>query len=287
MPIPITEALEESAAVARTKAAQARRLPRYLLSSVFAGAWVGVGIVLIMSLAGPFAAAGSPAVKLVLASTFGIALTLVVFAGAELFTGNNMFMLQGLWARTVTAGDVALVWGASLVGNLVGSIGLAAMVNAGGTMAAGAANGKPGPGNGLVATSLAGKIAADGPQLFWRAVLCNMLVCLALWMAARTKSDGAKLAVIWWCLLGFIGAGFEHSVANMTLFGLGIFSDSATWGDLWRNLAWTVPGNVVGGGLVIGLGYAYAGGVRKAPAAVSTNGADSEVDLGALTPAAR
>ncbi|MGV1010330.1 MAG: formate/nitrite transporter family protein, partial [Dermatophilaceae bacterium] len=89
--------------------------------------------------------------------------------------------------------------------------------------------------------------------------LCNLLVCLALWMAARTRSDGAKLAVLWWGLLAFIAAGFEHSVANMTTFALGVFQGSASWADLAYNLAWTVPGNLVGGGLIVGLGYAWLG----------------------------
>lgn len=84
-----------------------------------------------------------------------------------------------------------------------------------------------------------------------------MLVCLAIWMAVRASTDGAKLAVLWWGLLGFIGAGFEHSIANMTMFGIGRLNSSATAGDFARNLAWTVPGNLVGGGLLVGVAYWY------------------------------
>jgi nitrite transporter NirC len=278
MPIPIPQALEESAGVARAKANQARRLPPYLFSSMLAGAYVGVAVVLLVSLAGPFAAATSPATKLVAGAVFGVALTLVVFAGSELFTGNVMFMLQGLKARTVTGADLALVWVASLFGNLVGSVAFAALVNAGGTLAAGGVPGRPGPGQGMVNTLLAAKNAASGGQLFFRSVLCNMLVCLALWMATRATSDGAKLMVLWWALLAFIGSGFEHSVANMTLFSLGIFGGDATWADLWRNLAYTVPGNIVGGGLIVGLGYSWIG--RPAPAAASVP-EDLDLDLAA------
>jgi nitrite transporter NirC len=266
MPIPISEAVEESAVLARTKAAQVGRLPRYLLSSALAGAYVGVAVVLLFSVAGPLAAAGSPATKLVQGAIFGVALTLVVFAGAELFTGNVMYMLQGLVVRTVTATELAAVWVASLIGNLVGSIGFAALVDAGGTLATGGVGGKPGPGQALVASVVKAKDAATGPQLFWRAVLCNMLVCLALWMAGRTRSDGAKLVVLWWALLAFIASGFEHSVANMTVFGLGIFTDAATWDQLWRNLAWTIPGNIVGGGVLVGLAYAWVARPLAPPA---------------------
>jgi nitrite transporter NirC len=80
-----------------------------------------------------------------------------------------------------------------------------------------------------------------------------------LWMAARTRSDAAKLVVLWWALLAFVASGFEHSIANATVFALGVFEGSATWSMLARNLAWTVPGNLVGGGLLVGLAYAWMG----------------------------
>jgi nitrite transporter NirC len=155
------------------------------------------------------------------------------------------------------------VWLASLLGNLAGSVTFAAMGHAGGTLRAGAGA----PGEALVATIVQAKNAATGPELFWRSVLCNLLVCLALWMAARASGDAAKLVVLWWGLLAFIASGFEHSVANMTIFSLGALAGSATWADLLRNLAWTVPGNVVGGGLLVGLAYAWlAAPAAPAPA---------------------
>src|SRR5438034_455621 len=83
------------------------------------------------------------ATKLVSGAVFGVALTLVVFAGSELFTGNVMFMLQGLASRTITGVDLAAVWIASLVGNFAGSFAFAALVHGAGTLGAGAAPGKP------------------------------------------------------------------------------------------------------------------------------------------------
>lgn len=277
MPIPIPEALDEAAALARAKAEQVRRPDRYLLSSTFAGAFVGVAVVLMVSVSAPFAADGSPAAKLVQGGVFGVALTLVVFAGAELFTGNAMVMLQGLAAGSVRAGDLAGVWVASLGGNLLGSIGFAALVHGGGSLA--------GPGAALVAGMTDAKHALTGPQLLWRSVLCNLLVCLALWMAARTRSDAAKLVVIWWALLAFVASGFEHSVANMTVFSIGVFQGTATWGELGRNLLWTVPGNVVGGGLVVGLGYAWVGGGLRRRPVVGATGTAGEPAAPASEPA--
>ena len=271
MPIPVPEAVGDHTALAETKAAGSRRALRYLWSSVLAGVYVGMAIVLLISVSAPLAATGNAAAKLVQAAVFGLALTLVVFAGAELFTGNAMVMLQGWWQRRVGPADVGRVWGLSIVGNVVGSLVFAAVVHAGGTLA--------GPGASLIATVTASKDAAAGPQLFWRAVLCNALVCLGLWMAARTKSDGAKLAVLWWALLAFIGSGFEHSIANATTFGLGILQGSSTWGALGRNLLWTVPGNVVGGGLVIGLGYAWSSGRRPVQGEAAPQPAQAEAPV--------
>lgn len=89
------------------KAAAVRSLPRYVFSAALSGAFVGIAIVLLLSVGGPLAAAGSRATKLVQGSVFGIALTLVVFAGAELFTGNAMVMLQRWWARSVRPAELA------------------------------------------------------------------------------------------------------------------------------------------------------------------------------------
>jgi nitrite transporter NirC len=261
MPIPVPEAVDETAGQAVAKADASSSMARYFASSAMAGAFVGVAVVLLASVSGPLLAAASPWTKLVQGAVFGIALTLVVFAGAELFTGNAMVMAHGLIARKVRWLQALTVLVASLVGNFVGSVLFALLVHGGGSLT--------GPGADLIATAVQAKDALTGPQLLWRAILCNLLVCLALWMAARTRSDGAKLAVLWWALLAFIASGFEHSIANMTLFSLGVFQGSATWAELGRNLAWTIPGNVIGGALLVGAAYAWVGGSTRTEAEVT------------------
>ena len=263
MPVSITEALEANENAAVTKATQAgAQLPRYLLLSALAGAFVGFAIVLLLMTSAPLVVAGHPMAKLVQGGVFGLALTLVVFAGAELFTGNNMVMIQGLWARKVKVVDLALVWAASLFGNLVGSLAFAWLVKASGIITTGAPVGGSTPFKTVLAGIATTKHNLTGSQLFFRAVLCNMLVCLALWMATRASSDAAKLVVLWFALLAFIASGFEHSIANMTSLGLAAFVGVGKWSDLVRNLTYTIPGNVVGGGLFIGLVYAYIGKPR-------------------------
>lgn len=267
MPIPITAAIAASADQAAAKAREASSPGRYFISAMLAGGYVGVAVVLLATAAGPLAASGSAATKLVAGAVFGVALTLVVFAGAELFTSNVMVMLTGVLSRRVSVRDLLVVNAGSLVGNFVGSLGFAAIVHASGALSAGAKKGSPAPAAAMISSLVKGKMAATDAQLFWRAVLCNMLVCLAIWMATRTKSDTAKLVVLFWGLLAFIASGFEHSIANMTIFSLAVFQQAASWSDLGHNLLLTVPGNVVGGVLVAGC-YALIGSQPRGAAAI-------------------
>jgi nitrite transporter NirC len=263
----MSTSVDEAAELAAAKARAARNLPNYLISSALAGAYVGVAVVLLATTAGPLAAAGASGTKLVSGCVFGIALTLVVFAGAELFTGNNMIMTIGWLRGSATPLQALAVNVVSLVGNFAGSVAFAAMVYWSGVLSTGSKPGKPAPGEAMINGIVHTKNAASDGQLFWRGVLCNMLVCLALWMAARTTSDSAKLIVLFWGLLAFIAAGYDHSIANMTIFSLAIFQGAADWGDLGHNLLWTIPGNVVGGAILVGLPYLYVQG-RSQPATV-------------------
>ena len=243
-------------------AALKRSVGRYFVASMLAGVYVGFGIVLIFSIGGPLQAAGSPAVKLAMGAAFGVALTLVIFAGSELFTGNNMTMTIGCLRRRITLWQMLRAWVICYAGNLAGSLALA------GAMAmSGLAKGAMGD---FVNSVSAAKMNAPAGELFVRGVLCNMLVCLAIWTASRTKSDAAKLGLIFWCLFAFIASGFEHSIANMTLLGLSLFIPHAaavSWAGLAANLIPVTAGNIVGGAVFIGAAYAYVVSSPKAKAA--------------------
>ncbi|MEV6644155.1 formate/nitrite transporter family protein [Amycolatopsis sp. NPDC051371] len=271
MPVPISEALSVQADAARSKIAGLRRPGRFLVGSALAGAYIGVAVVLLLAVTGPLNAAQSPWTKLVQGLVFGIALTLVVFAGGELSTGNMMTMVQGMFARRRGVGAGFAVIAGSFVGNLAGSVVFAWLVHESGILQVGATPGHAAPAAALLAATVKAKVAEPAAMLFFRGVLCNFLVCLAVWMAARTKSDGAKLTLIFWCLLAFIGSGFEHVVANMTVFSLGMFEDvpGATFGALAVNLVLAGLGNLVGGGVLVGAGYGFLGRGDCAPAAES------------------
>ena len=124
------------------------------------------------------------------------------------------------------------------------------------------------------------KATEGAGTMFFRGVLCNFLVCLGVWMAARTRSDGAKLVVLFWALLAFITTGFDHVVANMTIFALGLFAGApgASVGAFAWNLLWVGLGNLVGGALLgAAYGYIARGGEPPASAPDSAVPDDREV----------
>lgn len=259
----IPEALAAQRRTAASKAAATQRLVPYLVQSMLGGAFIGVAVVLMLSAAGPLRAAGSPWAPLVQGLVFGVALTLVVAAGAELATSNMMTLTQGAVGGATTWARAGGTLGLSVLGNLAGGVVFATMVHLSGVVAPGT------PAGAMLASVLEHKAAETTGQLFWRAVLCNMLVCLAIWAAARLTSEGARLAVIFWCLLAFITSGFEHVVANMTTFSLGLLGalPETSWAEAGRNLLVVGLGNTVGGAVLVGLAYVVAARAYATPAA--------------------
>ena len=223
----------------------------YLVLSMLAGVYLGFGIALIVSLGGPLAAAGSPLVKVVMGASFGIALTLVIFAGSELFTGNNMVGAIGGLSRAVTWSQVVQINFWSWFGNLVGSLALAWLVIQSGVFS-------KGPTADLIEKVAAVKMSLPAWELFTRGILCNWLICLAVWTSGRTSNDVAKILLIFWCLFAFIGTGFEHSIANQSFLGMALFlphEGTITWTGFWYNQLFVVLGNIVGGGVFVGALY--------------------------------
>ncbi|WCD85800.1 Nitrite transporter NirC [Streptomyces xanthophaeus] len=252
----IAQNVEATSGQAEHKAHDLGHPPRYFVSAVLAGAYIGIGEVLLLVAVSPFVAQGSAAVKLLEGAVFPVALTIVMFAGAQLFTSNVMVMLVGALSGRTGLKDLFSSWTLSLGGNLVGAFAFSAMVHASGVLSSPSARA-------MLTELVHGKTALGGGQLFWRAVLCNMLVCLAVWMFTRARGDAAKIFVLWLPVAVFVAVGFEHCVANMALFSLAILDGSAGLGDLFRNLIFTVPGNVVGGGLLVGAVYWFAGGAHR------------------------
>lgn len=237
------------ASMAKTKVEYLRNNPLgYLIASMLAGVYVGFGIMLIFSIGGLLT--GAPYVKIVMGISFGIALSLVVMAGAELFTGNNLVMFAGLSLKTVDFGQVIKLWLFCFIGNWLGSA-LMAVVFFGAGLATE-------PVSGFIAVSAAAKMSVPLFPLFLRGMLCNILVCLAVWCGYRCKSESGKLIMIFWCLFAFITSGYEHSIANMSLLTVALLAPSGTavsLGGYFYNIFVVTLGNMAGGILCVALPY--------------------------------
>ncbi len=258
------DTVDQFATVATAKAAFLRRSPvGFWISSMMAGAYVGLGIILIFCVGANVDPSNRP---VVMGASFGIALTLVIFAGSDLFTGHTMFMTLGWLQQRTSLRDLAACWGASWAGNLAGCVFLAAIFVAGG---GGLALAGKSP---LILNIAAAKMNAPALELVARATLCNWLVCLAIWTSARMTNDTAKCIAIFWCVYAFIASGFEHSVANMALLSIALLAEhppTVTLGGLGWNLLWVTIGNAISGAGIVGLGYWTA---SRAPAEADLRG---------------
>lgn len=204
---------------------------------------------------------------------FPTGLILVVIAGAELFTGNNLISIACLDKQVkwhIYAKNLLLVW----CGNLVGSVFIALLISFSGQLDYSA---------GLLGAYTV-KVAAIKTNLtfiqaFTSAIMCNLLVCLAVWMAYAAKDIAGKCLAIFFPIWLFIACGFEHSVANMYYLSAGLLANlNPVYTDAVQtaysmspvqlenlnllgagaNLITVTLGNLVGGGLFIGAWYWYA-----------------------------
>jgi len=219
----------------------------YFLSSSLAGMYVGFCMITILVMAGAFD--NFAGLKILQGASFAAALSLIVFAGAELFTGNVFVMLAGVKLGTVKIWESLGLCSYCYLGNLVGSVLIALLFCGTGYL----------QGSVLAAATSAINDKTDpfAGELLVRGILCNVLVCLAVWCVFRMKSESGKLIMIFWCIYLFVVCGFEHCIANMTLFGLGLLGRGegmASFGAILMNLVMTTIGNTIGG---LGLSFAY------------------------------
>jgi len=220
---------------------------------MLAGAFIGLGslfYVIILSDPGLGFAAG----RVLGGSVFSLGLFLVVVAGAELFTGNNLLAMA--WAHgAITTRDLLTNWAVVCTANFAGAAGLAALVFL---------SGHAEMNDGAMGRAYLHIAAAKSSLPFWtaffRGVLCNVLVCLAVWMALAGRSVTDKFVAILMPVTAFVAAGFEHSIANMYLLPMAMMLQAAAgepvqYAGLWRNLVPVIAGNIVGGSGLVALVY--------------------------------
>jgi formate/nitrite transporter len=203
--------------------------------------------------------------RLLAGVTFSLGLILVIVGGAELFTGNTL-MVMALAARKVTVAETLRAWAIVYFGNFVGAVGTAILVFLSGQHLSDDGS------VASVALRLANaKVVLPFDRAFFLGVLCNVLVCLAVWLSIGARSTGSKILAVIFPVSAFVAAGFEHSIANMHFVPLGLFikawapaslwsqvaiSPDAIAGLTWAGFVWhLVPvtlGNLVGGAVLVG-----------------------------------
>ncbi len=227
------------------------RLPllSLVMLGILAGAFIGLGS-LYYTIVASDPALGHAAQRVLGGLVFSLGLLLVVVAGAELFTGNNLIAMA--WAEgKVSTRELLWNWAVVCAANFAGALGLAVLVFWSGHAEQYA---------GTYLKIAAAKSSLPLAEAFFRGVLCNVLVCMAVWMALAGRSVVDKAVAIVFPISAFVAAGFEHSIANMYFLPLGTLLQASlgqplelAW--LWRNLVPVIAGNLVGGSVLVALVY--------------------------------
>jgi len=229
-------------------------LPIYkmLLLGIFAGIFIGFGshsnIVVVQTLGSNV---DEGLAKLLGAAVFPAGLMLVIMAGAELFTGNNLLTLA-LFEGRITFKKMLTNWTVVYLANFLGSVLLAFLLSVSGLYGSEAMAAK--------AIAIAtGKVSMSFTQAGARGIVCNMLVVLACWMQAGARDMIGKIFAIWFPIMSFVLSGYEHSVANMFFIPLGMFlGGQITWAQCWlNNLIPVTLGNLIGGAIIVPGVYYY------------------------------
>ncbi len=229
-----------------------------LMLSVLAGAFIGLGAMFFV-LVKSDPTLGFAARQVLGGLVFSLGLILVIVAGAELFTGNNLLAMA--WADgKISTRELLRNWAIVCCGNFVGAAGLALVVYL---------SRHPEMNGGAIAREYVAIAGAKVSMPFWTAffkgVLCNVLVCMAVWMSLAGRSVVDKAVAIVFPISAFVAAGFEHSIANMyfiplgfllqTLDGVGTGATVITGAGFLHNLVPVILGNILGGSVMVGLVY--------------------------------
>jgi len=230
---------------------------KMILLGVLAGLFIGFGAHANIVASQTLATTVDPGLaKLIGASVFPVGLMLVILAGAELFTGNNLMTLA-VMDKKITISQMLKNWVVVYIANFVGSVLLAFLVTKTGLYGSEAMAAK--------AIGIAtGKVGLTFSQAVISGIFCNILVVLACWMQAGSKEMIGKLIAIWFPIMLFVLSGFEHSVANMFFIPLGMFVGAdITWAQVWiNNLIPVTIGNIIGGAIFIPFFYSSIYGTK-------------------------
>jgi formate/nitrite transporter len=272
------------------------RMPwdKALVGGFLAGAYIAFASLLAVTVsAGMDPKLWGGVVTLFTGAVFTLGLVLVVIAGSELLTGNMALVPLAAMARRTSLPRLGFNWTVVLVGNLAGSLFVAYFL----AVKTGVVTTDPSLARLGKIALLKGTTETDW-QIFLRAMGCNWLVCLAVWMAIAAEDVGGKVLAIFFPIMAFVAMGFDHVVANMFFLPAAIFAHvpGIGWGDTIKNWIFAFLGNMVGAGVFVAGAYYYlygraggeasAGGVTATTPAAATPG-DGRGDLATAAPSSR
>lgn len=224
---------------------------KMLLVGFMGGAFIALGSVAATVMWGTVGDVGIG--KFLGAAIFPVGIVMVLITGAELFTGNNLITIGALNGH-ISWGALTKNWIAIFIGNFLGSVFIAGLVYAGHLFGSGDSLN----GIGEMAVRIARyKTGHTFLVAFFRAILCNIVVSLSIWMATGISTVEGKILAVWFPIAAFVMAGYEHIVANMFFIPMGIFLGSGvSWGELVvNNFIPVTLGNIIGGGLIVPVVY--------------------------------
>lgn len=219
---------------------------RYITSAIIAGFFIVVAIILSNITAAVFYKSSPELSKFLGSILFPIAIILIVFVGGDLFTGNNMTMAFGLYNNKVKFSSALRVCIMSYTGNFIGTFILGGLLVLSGCASEVLTD--------YYSAIIPGKLELDPLTLFIRGVLCNYLVCLAVFIGTRMKTESGKLIVMFCIITVFVIAGFEHCIANMGIFTIAAFLlGGLPTQEVINNFIFVTLGNIFGGTILFAL----------------------------------
>lgn len=226
---------------------------RYLSRSMLASMFIGFGVIVAFKTGNFFYAVDSPMAYPMAALTFGAAIILISYGGGDLFTGDTFYYSYAAIRRKLKWLDVIRMWITSYFGNILGACAFALLIFLTGLYADHSVNA-------FLLNVVQHKMEAPTMQLFFRAILCNWLVCLAFFIPMGLKGDGAKLFAMMLFVFCFFISGYEHSIANMCTFAIALVVDhpsTINFTGVVHNLIPVTLGNLIGGAIFMSTMYYY------------------------------
>lgn len=221
---------------------------RFLLRSMLASMFIGFGVIVAFKTGNYFYLTDSPFAYPMAAFTFGAAIILIAYGGGDLFTGNTFYFTYAALKKKLEWPQVLKMWLLSYVGNILGACLFALLILGTGLY-------KESSVNSFLLNLVSHKMQISTSELFFRAILCNWLVCMAFFIPMAMKGDGPKLFTMVLFVFCFFISGYEHSIANMCTFAIALVLDhpgTISMQGVMHNLIPVTIGNILGGTLMMG-----------------------------------